>query len=141
MFRRSCLLTGIVAATMLLSAAAQNKPEAPVPFDVRAHYTKYEYNITMRDGVKLFTSIYVPKDSSRPYPFLMDRTPYSVGPYGVDNYRPSIGPSESFEKSGYIFVYQDVRGRYMSEGTFQEMRPHIDNKTSKNDVDDSTDTL
>src|SRR3974390_487601 len=69
----------------------------------------------------------------------MNRTPCSVAPYGVDNYRTSIGPSESFEKSGYIFAYQDVRGRYMSEGTFQEMRPHIDNKTSKNDVDDSTD--
>ncbi len=140
MFRRSHLLTGVVAAVMLISAVAQNKPEAPAPYDVRAHYTKYEYNITMRDGVKLFTSVYVPKDGSRSYPFLMNRTPYSVGPYGVDNYRPSIGPSESFEKSGYIFVYQDVRGRYMSEGTFQEMRPHIDNKASKNDVDDSTDT-
>ncbi len=93
----------------------------------------------MRDGARLFTSIYVPKDSSRPYPFLMDRTPYSVGPYGVDNYKTAIGPSESFEKSGYIFVYQDVRGRYMSEGTFVEMRPHIDNKASKTDVDDSSD--
>jgi putative CocE/NonD family hydrolase len=70
----------------------------------------------------------------------MDRTPYSVAPYGVDNYRTSLGPSEAFERAGYIFVYQDVRGRYMSEGTFQEMRPHIDNKISKNDVDDSTDT-
>ena len=140
MSRRALAVVGVVAAFAWLQAVAQNKPEATPPYDVRAHYTKYEYNIPMRDGVKLFTSIYVPKDSSRPYPFLMDRTPYNVGPYGVDNYRTSIGPSESFEKSGYIFVYQDVRGRYMSEGTFQEMRPHIDNKTSKNDVDDSTDT-
>ena len=94
----------------------------------------------MRDGKKLFTAVYVPKDSSHSYPFLMDRTPYSVAPYGVDNYRTSIGPSEAFEKAGYIFVYQDVRGRYMSEGTFIEMRPHIDHKASNNDVDDSTDT-
>jgi len=140
MARRALAVVCVVAALTLLQAVAQNKPEVNPPYDVRAHYTKYEYNIPMRDGVKLFTSIYVPKDSSTPYPFLMNRTPYSVAPYGVDNYRTSIGPSESFEKSGYIFAYQDVRGRYMSEGTFQEMRPHIDNKTSKNDVDDSTDT-
>jgi len=139
MARRALAVVCVVAALTLLQAVAQNKPEVNPPYDVRAHYTKYEYNIPMRDGVKLFTSIYVPKDSSTPYPFLMNRTPYSVAPYGVDNYRTSIGPSESFEKSGYIFAYQDVRGRYMSEGTFQEMRPHIDNKKSKQDVDDSTD--
>jgi uncharacterized protein len=130
----------LLAAITFAQALAQNKPDAPPPFDVRAHYTKYEYSIPMRDGKKLFTSIYVPKDSSHAYPFLMDRTPYSVSPYGVDNYKTAIGPSESFEKSGYIFVYQDVRGRYMSEGTFIEMRPHIDHKTSNSDVDESTDT-
>ncbi len=131
------LIPVVLLATVAAVAPAQDNVRAP--FDVREHYTKYEYTIPMRDGVKLFTSIYVPKDSSRPYPFLMDRTPYSVAPYGVDNYKTSIGPSESFEKAGYIFVYQDVRGRYMSEGEFVEMRPHIDNKTSKSEVDDSTD--
>ncbi len=93
----------------------------------------------MRDGVHLFTSVYVPKDSSHPYPFLINRTPYSVAPYGVDLYRKQLGPSPDFDKAGYIFVFQDVRGRYMSEGTFVEMRPHIDNKKSKQDVDDSSD--
>ena len=88
---------------------------------VRAHYTKYEYRIPMRDGVRLFTAVYVPKDSAfpadpGPYPFLMDRTPYSVAPYGEDRYPARLGPSDEFEKSGYIFVYQDVRGRWMSEG-------------------------
>ncbi len=73
------------------------------------------------------------------YPFLIDRTPYSVGPYGVDLYRTQLGPSPDFDKAGYIFVFQDVRGRYMSEGQFLEMRPHIDNKKSNQDVDDSTD--
>ena len=92
----------------------------------------------MRDGVHLFTSVYVPKDSSQKYPFLIVRTPYSVSPYGVDQYRKRLGPSPDFDKSGYIFVYQDVRGRYMSEGTFVEETPHIDKK-SKQDVDDSTD--
>jgi hypothetical protein len=141
MVRRSVSLFVILAAVTLSSSGAQNKPDTPpVPFDVRANYTKYEYAIPMRDGKNLFTAIYVPKDATRSYPFLMNRTPYSVAPYGVDNYRTSVGPSEAFEKSGYIFVYQDVRGRNMSEGTFLEMRPHIDNKTSKNDVDDSSDT-
>ncbi len=94
----------------------------------------------MRDGKKLFTSVYVPKDASQPYPILMDRTPYSVAPYGEDQYKPALGPSDEFEKSGYIFVYQDVRGRYLSEGDFIEMRPHIDGKKSPQDVDESSDT-
>jgi len=140
MFRRFFALIAILAALALSQAVAQSKPDAPPPFDVREHYTKYEYSIPMRDGKKLVTAVYVPKDSSTAYPFLMDRTPYSVAPYGVDNYRTSVGPSEAFEKAGYIFVYQDVRGRYMSEGTFIEMRPHIDHKASNNDVDESTDT-
>jgi putative CocE/NonD family hydrolase len=117
---------------------AQNKPEEP-EFDVKAHYTKYEYRIAMRDGVRLFTSVYIPKDTSRTYPFLINRTPYSVGPYGEDQYRKRLGPSPEFDKSGYIFVNQDVRGRWMSEGTFVEMRPHIDNKKSKQEIDDSSD--
>jgi uncharacterized protein len=107
---------------------------------VKAHYTKYEYRIPMRDGKKLFTSVYVPKDTSQPFPILMDRTPYGVGPYGEDQYKTNLGPSDEFEKAGYIFVYQDVRGRYMSEGDFLEMRPHIDSKESPAEVDDSTDT-
>ncbi len=138
--RRYFSLAVLLISVTVSAALAQSKPEPPPPFDIRAHYTKYEYSIPMRDGVKLFTAVYVPKDSSHSYPFMMDRTPYSVAPYGVDNYRTSLGPSEAFEKSGYIFVYQDVRGRYMSEGAFIEMRPHIDHKTSNNDVDDSTDT-
>jgi uncharacterized protein len=117
---------------------AQNKPDGQ-DFDVKAHYTKYEYRVPMRDGVHLFTSVYVPKDFSHSYPFLIDRTPYSVGPYGVDQYRSQLGPSPDFDKAGYIFVFQDVRGRFMSEGTFVEMRPHIDNKKSNKDVDDASD--
>ena len=116
-------------------------PQTPPEDFIRAHYTKYEYRIPMRDGKRLFTAVYVPKDpASGPYPLLMDRTPYNVGPYGEDQYPKHLGPSEEFEKSGYIFVYQDVRGRWMSEGEFQEMRPHIDNKKSPQDVDDASDT-
>ena len=132
----------LLALIVLLASRIhpQNRAEKPPEFDVPAHYTKYDYRIPTRDGKRLFTSVYVPKDASHPYPFLMDRTPYSVAPYGVDLYKKSIGPSEEFERSGYIFVYQDVRGRYMSEGTFVEMTPHIDDKKSKEDVDDSSDT-
>ena len=119
--------------------AASVGPGKTEEFNVREHYTKYEYRIPMRDGVHLFTSVYVPKDTSVAYPFLVDRTPYSVAPYGEDQYRSTLGPSEAFERAGYIFVYQDVRGRYMSEGKFVEMRPHIDEKRSNQDVDDSSD--
>jgi putative CocE/NonD family hydrolase len=106
----------------------------------RAHYTKYDFRIPMRDGVRLFTSVYLPKDSSQTYPILMERTPYSVSPYGIDNYRAVLGPSESFEKEGFIFVYQDVRGRYLSEGTFVDMPFHKTRFSGPKDTDESTDT-
>src|ERR1017187_556778 len=108
--------------------------------DVRATYTKYEYEIPMRDGKRLFTSVYVPKDDTQKYPIMMQRTPYSVNAYGVDRYRGSLGPSDLFQKEGFIFVYQDVRGRYMSEGVWQEVRPHKPAKSGPTDTDESTDT-
>lgn len=108
---------------------------------VKAAYTKYEYRIPMHDGVKLFTSVYVPKDDSRKYPILMQRTPYSVAPYGVDQYKADLGPSPQFATEGYIFVYQDVRGRMMSEGEFENMRPHIPRMTRASDYDESSDTF
>lgn len=107
---------------------------------VKAHYTKHEYQIPMRDGKKLFAAVYVPKDRAKPYPILLNRTPYSVAPYGVDNYRSGLGPSELFAKDGFIFVYQDVRGRMMSEGDFVDVRPHRPHKGGPNDIDESSDT-
>jgi uncharacterized protein len=136
----------LVFAFSLIFARAQQPaaPQAPAEDFVRAHYTKYEFRIPMRDGKHLFTAVYVPKfgafHDAGPYPFLMDRTPYSVAPYGEDQYPKRLGPSDEFEKAGYIFVYQDVRGRWMSEGDFIEMRPHIDNKKGPQDVDDASDT-
>jgi uncharacterized protein len=106
---------------------------------VRANYTKFEYEIPMRDGKKLFTSVYVPKDSGQ-YPIMLNRTPYSVAPYGVDHYRESLGPSEHFSKDKFIFAYQDVRGRFMSEGEFVEVRPHVPAKKGPQEIDESTDT-
>ena len=107
---------------------------------VREHYTKMEKQIPMRDGIKLFTVIYVPKDETKKYPILFDRTPYSAGPYGEEEYKLSLGPSMLFAREGYIFVYQDVRGRYLSEGTFVATRPYIPNKKKKTDIDETSDT-
>ena len=107
---------------------------------VKERYTKYEYQIPMRDGARLYAAVYVPKDTSQKYPFLLTRTPYSIAPYGVDHYRTSLGPSEHFEKEGFIFVYEDARGRYMSEREFLQVRPYHPNKKSNNDIDESTDT-
>ena len=122
-----------------LAASAQSPaPIVPAEYSIKEHYTKYEYRIPMRDGKKLFTAVYLPKDQSKPAPFLMVRTPYDVAPYGVDRYPPRLGPTDEFDKAGYIFVMQDVRGRFQSEGTFIEMTPHKPVK-KVNDVDESTD--
>lgn len=106
------------------------------------HFTKKDVYIAMRDGTKLFTSIYTPKDASpkKKYPVIMQRTCYSVAPYGEDKFPVRLGPSETMMKEGYIFVYQDVRGRWKSEGTWTNMTPVIDNKKSKKDVDEGSDT-
>jgi len=124
--------------------AAELKDDAEIAKALREYYTKYEYRIPMRDGVKLYTVAYVPKDGSRTWPVMLDRTPYSVQPYGADNF-PSkdsgrvllrIAPSKAFIRDGFIFVHQDVRGRLMSEGTFVDVRPHA---TKKGECDESTD--
>jgi uncharacterized protein len=107
---------------------------------VKAHYTKHEYSIPMRDGIRLFTAAYVPKDHTSPYAILLKRTPYSVGPYGSDRYAENLGPSSLMAKEGYIFVYQDVRGRWMSEGQFEHVRPHRPIKNSNKEIDEGTDT-
>ncbi len=109
-------------------------------FDVKANYVKREVYIPMRDGIKLFTAIYLPKDSSVKYPLLLNRTPYSVGPYGVDAFPERLRPSDLFARDGYIFVFQDVRGKSMSEGEFVNMTPQRRIKKSKHDIDESTDT-
>ncbi len=108
---------------------------------VKANYTKYEYRIPMRDGVRLFTAVYVPKDQSQRYPIMLSRTPYGVEPYGTDSYKSDLGPSPLFGKDGYIVVYQDVRGRFMSEGEFVDMRPYRERKSGPQEIDESSDTF
>lgn len=117
---------------------AQDSAEIRAAY-IRANYTKFEHRIAMRDGVKLFTAVYLPNDRSKTYPLLMVRTPYSVGPYGADRYPTRLGPSPEFEREGFIFVFQDVRGRYLSEGKYVNMRPHIEGKQGRQ-VDESSDT-
>jgi putative CocE/NonD family hydrolase len=128
------------ASLFLLAPTAPLAQEAAAPNPVRAKYTKHEFKIRMRDGATLFTAVYTPKDTTRAYPIMMIRTPYSVAPYGIDNYRTSLGPSGLFQEEGFIFVYQDVRGRYMSEGVFLETTPHKPVKRTPQDVDESSDT-
>ena len=130
--RVSCLL--LVAAFCTGAVRAQEAAE------VKANYVKSEQMITMRDGVKLFTSIYVPRDTSTKYPIMLHRTPYSVAPYGPDLYKTALGPSPLFQNERFIFVYQDVRGRLMSEGEYVNMRPHNPKKAGAQDIDESTDT-
>ena len=102
-------------------------------------YEKFEFRIPMRDGVRLFTSVYIPIDKSEKYPILMNRTPYSVAPYGEGKKSP-LHPSRLYVKEKFIFVYQDVRGCFMSEGKFVNMRPQLTKYESKDDIDETTDT-
>lgn len=106
---------------------------------VQEEYEKSTYNIEMRDGVKLHTIVYAPKDKSQEYPFLIWRTPYSIGPYG-ERMRSRLSPNKWIEADKYIFVWQDVRGKYMSEGEFVNMRPVLAEYNSEEDVDETTDT-
>jgi len=129
------------AAFLFVGLLSPARVTAQRPEYIKSHYTKYEYRIPMRDGVRLFTSVYIPKDESQRYPIMLTRTPYGVTPYGVDAYKSELGPSSFFSDEGYIVVYQDVRGRWMSEGEFVNMRPHLPQKMSPQDIDESTDTF
>ncbi len=137
--------TAFISLVVILwtdAAKAQTRAEnEKLPADfIRQHYTKQDYHVPMRDGVKLFTSVYAPKDNTRPYPILLERTPYSVAPYGSNSYPSRLAHGESFEKEAFIFVYQDVRGRYLSEGEFIDESPHKTRLAGPADTDPSTDT-
>jgi putative CocE/NonD family hydrolase len=115
----------LIFPLLLLPVLTQAQPQRTNPEAdfVRKNYDKQETYIPMRDGIRLYTVIYTPKDKTHPYPFLMERTPYGSGPYGDSLFRRSLGPNRTLMHQLCIFVYQDVRGRYMSEGQFQEMTP------------------
>jgi putative CocE/NonD family hydrolase len=135
----------VAAFATLLAAAplgAQPQGDPALAARIRQNYRKIEVKIPVRDGVKLFTSIYLPKDTTRRYPVLMSRTPYSVAPYGDTLFKAALGPSGNpkYVADGYIFVYQDARGRHFSEGTFREMMPLLEKHDKPTDVDEGTDT-
>ncbi|MCB9344064.1 MAG: CocE/NonD family hydrolase [Lewinellaceae bacterium] len=139
----------IITLTLLLglaiSAMAQNQDNSDSAF-IHDNFTKREVMIPMRDGKQLFTSIYSPKDQSKIYPILMKRTPYSCAPYGVENF-PNSFQNMTLARAGYIWVFQDVRGRYMSEGEYADIRPALprdkkkkSGKQDPNAIDEATDT-
>jgi uncharacterized protein len=136
------------ALTFLLTYTActpNTQPHTPDAAFVRAHYTKSEYQIPMRDGVKLFTIVYTPNDASdsTPYPILLKRTPFSIAPYGPHSYAATLGPNPFVMRDKYIVAYQDVRGRYMSEGTFVMMHPFLPDSLKTRDpsaTDEASDT-
>jgi putative CocE/NonD family hydrolase len=109
-------------------------------FDIKSNYAKIECQIAMRDGVKLYTAVYTPRGYTGKLPILLTRTPYGVGPYGADGYPKHLGPLR-FAEEKFIFAYQDVRGRYMSEGEFVDVRPIKDVLDGAKDTDETTDAF
>ena len=133
----------LTVLSFFLYTSCNSSEENKLDTYVIDNYTKQEVTIAMRDGTKLHTTIYSPKDTSKKYPILMQRTPYSSAPYGDEKMKTKIGPNIHLMKEGNIIVYQDVRGRWMSEGVYDNMRAYIPNKTAKeaDEVSDTYDTI
>ena len=135
MLRKLLLLSFLFS---FLITAAQNEQDSAW---IRENYTKREIYIPMRDGIRLFTSVYEPKDKSEKHPILMNRTPYSCSPYGETNFRGFWNNHWKYYcRENYIIVIQDVRGRWMSEGEFVDVRPFIKDKKTNKDIDEASDT-
>jgi uncharacterized protein len=127
-----------------LTCLASRLAGAAEPADTNAvwlaeHYTKYEHRICMRDGARLFTRVYVPKDDSQSWPIVLTRTPYALKPYGAENYNDPAGSFRTLAKDKFILVTQDVRGRYGSEGEYMHVRPFNPDKGPR-DIDENSDT-
>ena len=131
------LAASALAASALPAAASAQAVDS---LWVAEHYIKRDTLIPMRDGVGLYTAIYIPRDRSAPHPIILRRSPYSVGRYGNTRYNGAGGAWAEFHRLGYVMVHQDVRGRYMSEGTFSDARPQLAAYNGPGDVDESTDT-
>ncbi len=137
LLRHAFALLIIISTTACADKPANTAEE----YDIQANYNKMERMVPMRDGVKLFTAIYTPKDTSKTWPIILYRTPYSIRNYGEDKF-PKVkgfGPADNFAKDGYIFVYQDIRGTYKSEGEFEVIRPIRPDKSDPVATDESTD--
>ena len=125
----------LCGVTLWLASAAPLAAQDSLPPYVREHFVRQDQLIPMRDGRRLFTTLYLPKDTTRAYPVLLTRSPY-----GTDSYLHPTGPGDAFARAGYIFAFQDVRGRYRSEGTFVNMRPHREPGAGSTAIDETTDT-
>ena len=126
-------------------AVAQSTSESDSAF-IATHYAKRELRIAMRDGARLFTVLYVPRDASaaRRYPIVLQRTPFSAAPYGSTAYATTLAPDAFMLRDQYIFVTQEVRGRYLSEGTFENVRPLLSDVAKARDpraADEATDAF
>ena len=139
LFAAACSLIYQAQGAHAQSTAKATDSDEVTQAYLREHYTKYEYKISMRDGVKLFTAVYAPKDTSAAYPIVLTRTPYGLKPYGVDQYPVPRGALGNYAKEKFIFVLQDVRGRFGSEGVYVHVRPHNPKKAGPHDIDESTD--
>jgi hypothetical protein len=129
------------AALLLVPLAIRPAPAQDVDsLWTREHYVKREVRIPMRDGVHLFTAVYLPKDSSTRHPIVLRRTPYRVPPYGEERFVTPGGALLQFMRTNWIVVFQDVRGRGMSEGTWENVRPQLTGTPGPRDIDESTDT-
>jgi len=131
----------LAAWAVIMLAACARAQDGDSDFRIADQYTKYEYSIAMRDGVKLYTAVYVPRETTRSYPILLNRTPYSCGPYGAHRYPNQLGPSRYIAEDRYIIACQDVRGRYMSEGLYDNMRPHVPGDSAIDESSDTYDTI
>src|SRR5437867_573546 len=135
---RSLPIAALMLPAITISCAQTNIPDSAF---YQKNYVKHEYRIRMRDSVRLFTAVLIPKDSTELHPILLTRTPYSVRPYGEDKYPQSISNLlKQYLSRNYVIVNQDVRGRFMSEGTFENVRPYIAEKKSNHDIDETSDT-
>ncbi len=139
MINRTQMGIFLLCVTVLACGGRANQSADDHGLWVRENYVKSEHMIPMRDGVRLFTLVYTPRESLTEVPILLYRTPYSIGPYGPDEFRSPLGPSPEFDRDGYIFAFQDVRGKFKSEGEFEVIRPLALEPKGPEDVDESTD--
>jgi putative CocE/NonD family hydrolase len=124
----------VIVLLILLSGRAQ----APNPLDDSLLFDKTDVMIAARDGTKLHTEIYTPKNSTAPLPMILERTPYGLGD-DDKGYSRILARYAEMIPDDYIFVFQDIRGRYGSGGTFVMQRPVRNRKDSKA-IDEGTDT-
>ena len=133
----------LVLGVLFVSSCSGDQAEEIENQFTEADYTKKEVYLEMRDGVKLWTTIYTPKDSTQEYPALVKRTPYSCSPYGADTIPAKLSHNPDLVASGYIFVMQDVRGRWNSEGVFENVKPPYSlwDENATDEITDSYDTF